>query len=156
VSSDGSIRGWLAKRGRAIVGGGLLNELTWKKRWFTQQGHRLFYLKQKTATKPKGYIDLLEISVIEPVSDPVGGIKLYTKDRTYLLKAGSLPDRDRWAELLKERCPKLVSPTTRLTQTAADQADQLQAVAEGAKSVFAIPSSEIKFLHQLGKVRLNA
>eukprot|EP01122_Echinamoeba_exundans_P016222 TRINITY_DN8155_c0_g1_i1.p1 TRINITY_DN8155_c0_g1~~TRINITY_DN8155_c0_g1_i1.p1 ORF type:complete len:789 (-),score=100.61 TRINITY_DN8155_c0_g1_i1:41-2407(-) len=150
VSSDGTIRGWLAKRGRAIVGGGLLNELTWKKRWFVQQGHRLFYLKEKTATKPKGYIDLLEISVIEPVSDPVGGIKLYTRDRTFLLKASSLPERDRWAELLKERCPKLVS-TARMTQSAVDQADQLQAVAEGTKSVFAIPSSEIKFLHQLGK-----
>lgn len=154
LGPDGNIRGWLQKRGRAVVGGGILHDLTWKKRWFTQQGTRLFYLKERGAAKPKGYINLLEISAVETITDPLSGFRLHTKDRIFLLKASSPRDRDRWAELLKERCPKIVSAIPLDRNTISE--GQFQAAVDGAKSVFSIPSQAIKILHQLGKVSFHS
>lgn len=148
------MQGWLLKRGESVVTSAILNEFTWKRRWFQQQGHKLFYYKDQSSLKAKGFIDLVAVLDVKRSTSLPNAFEILTQDRTYILESEDPTDRDKWIPALLERCPKLsVLAAANPRAGASSLIDARRQTEEYSKEIFSISSSSIKILEEVGKVR---
>lgn len=111
LGANGELEGWLLKRGDKGITKALV-DLTWKKRWFKQTGSKLCYFEGRNSSGPKGEINLPDVVSVDPVQSPMFGFHIVTRDRIFIVRTQSPPERDLWVKLLRERCPGLVKNTS--------------------------------------------
>jgi hypothetical protein len=112
LGSNGELEGWLLKRGDKGFGSKALVDLTWKKRWFKQSGSKLLYFEGRHSSGPKGEINLPDVISVDPVQSPMFGFHIVTRERIFIVRTQSPPERDLWIKLLRERCPGLTARTS--------------------------------------------
>jgi hypothetical protein len=85
------VRGFLMKKGDGLSGA------RWKRRWFVQEGDRLYYYNAPDS-EPINYIDLHQVQAIpfEPPTSDRLTFDVATPSRVYKLKAETSEERTRW------------------------------------------------------------
>eukprot|EP01122_Echinamoeba_exundans_P015160 TRINITY_DN7078_c0_g1_i1.p1 TRINITY_DN7078_c0_g1~~TRINITY_DN7078_c0_g1_i1.p1 ORF type:complete len:394 (-),score=49.90 TRINITY_DN7078_c0_g1_i1:57-1091(-) len=105
MSNGTGLSGWLKKRGDK----GVILDLTWKVRFFSQTGPtELSYFKDsKPDAKKKGAIDLGAVVSVNVRNEFPNGFEIITPGRVYILQSYTEAERKMWMENLNTKCPKL-------------------------------------------------
>lgn len=96
--------GWLQKKSSGSAGP---LAKVWKKNWFVLREKQLVYYKDEKEYKPKNIIEVPDMmSVAMLTGSGAGHFAVFTKKRTYHLRAGSAHDAELWVAALRSAIEK--------------------------------------------------
>eukprot|EP01122_Echinamoeba_exundans_P008046 TRINITY_DN2591_c0_g1_i3.p1 TRINITY_DN2591_c0_g1~~TRINITY_DN2591_c0_g1_i3.p1 ORF type:complete len:206 (+),score=15.58 TRINITY_DN2591_c0_g1_i3:413-1030(+) len=100
------------------------------------------YYEGRNSTGPKGEINLLDVLSVDPVQSPMFGFHIVTRDRIFIVRTQSPPERDLWVKLLRERCPNATARTSPRV-ISPDITTPIEPIPQRAHSSSAAPGAEL-------------